>query len=181
LFDASSVVMTKPKEKDGVTKYNVYKRPIPLDLLTPVNFTDPPTQRGAGLLRGLRGGERIDRNELLGSNASPDSATDSRFVYPMTLHYNGRAGGPYMMYAETSQSRSEWQNKLAHALAMHKVVQENNKVFEIETLSADTFLVPSIATAASGPAWNQDNAFTGKVTCSVPFSKRLLHLAASVI
>jgi hypothetical protein len=163
--------MTKPKEKDGVMKYNVYKRPIPLDLLTLVNFTDPPTQRGAGLLRGLRdrGGER---SETLNASASPDTATDSRYVYPMTLHHNGRAGGPYMMYAETSQSRSEWQQRLAHALAMHKAVHESNKVFEIETLSADTFLVPSMATAASGPAWNQDNAFTGKVTCSVPFSKR---------
>ncbi|KAF5362320.1 hypothetical protein D9756_002193 [Leucocoprinus leucothites] len=169
LFD-NYLVMTKPKEKDGVIKYSVYKRPIPLDLLTLVNFTEPPTQRGAGLLRGLRGGEKSDKNETLNSSASPDTATDSRFVYPMTLHHNGRAGGPYMMYAETSQSRSEWQGKLAHALAMHKAVQESNKVFEIETLSADTFLVPSMTTAASGPAWSQDNAFTGKVTCSVPFN-----------
>lgn len=161
--------MTKPKEKDGVVKYIVYKRPVPLDLLTLVNFTDPPTQRSAGLLRGLRGGER---NETPISGASPESATDSRYVYPMTLHHNGRAGGPYILYAESSQSRTEWQGKLAHALAMHKAVQESNKVFEIETLSADTFLVPSMTTAASGPAWNQDNAFTGKVTCSVPFSKR---------
>jgi hypothetical protein len=162
--------MTKPKEKDGVMKYNVYKRPIPLDLLTPVNFTESPTQRGAGILRGLRdrGGER---NEMASSNASPDTATDSRFVYPMTLHHNGRAGGTYILYAETSQSRTEWQQKLGHALAMHKAVQESNKVFEIETLSADTFLVPSMVAATSGPTWNQDNAFTGKVTCSVPFSE----------
>jgi hypothetical protein len=62
------VVMTKPKEKDGVTKYQVYRRvsqaqfgivyefphrvyqPIPLDLLTLATFTDPPTQRGGRLL-----------------------------------------------------------------------------------------------------------------------------------
>jgi hypothetical protein len=89
----------------------------------------------------------------------------------MTLHHNGRAGGTYILYAETSQSRSEWQAKLNHALVMHKAVQESNKVFEIETLSADTFSMPSLATAASGPAWSQDNAITGKVTCSVPFSE----------
>ncbi|KAJ3569204.1 hypothetical protein NP233_g5203 [Leucocoprinus birnbaumii] len=170
LFD-NYLVVTKPlKEKDGVIKYNVHKRPIPLDLLTLVNFTDPPTQRGAGLLRGLRGGKKADKNEALGSSASPDTEIDSRFVYPMTLHHSGRAGGPFMMYAKTSQSRSEWQQKFAYALAMHKAVQESNKVFEIEILNADTFLAPSMITAASGLARNQDNAFTGKVTCSVPFN-----------
>ncbi|EKM81602.1 hypothetical protein AGABI1DRAFT_54457, partial [Agaricus bisporus var. burnettii JB137-S8] len=166
LFD-NYLVLTKQREKDGVMKYNVYKRPIPLDLVTLVNFTDPPTQRNAGLLRGLRGGER---NEPPAFSASPDTSTDSKFVFSMTLHHNGRAGGTYILYAETSQSRSEWQAKLNHALAMHKAVQDSNKVFEVETLSADTFSMPLLPTAASGPAWSQDNAITGKVTCSVPFN-----------
>jgi hypothetical protein len=172
------VVLTKPRERDGVMKYNVYKRPIPLDLVTLVNFTDAPTQRNAGLLRGLRGGER---SELPASAISPDSSTDSKFVYSMTFHHNGRAGGTYILYAETSQSRSEWQSKLNHALVMHKAVQENNKAFEIETLSADTFSVPLIPTAASGPAWSQDNAITGKVTCSVPFSESMTLGFATVL
>lgn len=163
-------MLTKQREKDGVMKYNVYKRPIPLDLVTLVNFTDPPTQRNAGLLRGLRGGER---NEPPAFSASPDTSTDSKFVFSMTLHHNGRAGGTYILYAETSQSRSEWQAKLNHALAMHKAVQDSNKVFEVETLSADTFSMPLLPTAASGPAWSQDNAITGKVTCSVPFSESM--------
>lgn len=50
-------------------------------------------------------------------------------------------------------------------------MQESNKVFEIEYLSRDTFIMPSIAVSAAGPAWNQDSQFTGKVTCSVPFSE----------
>jgi hypothetical protein len=53
---------------------------------------------------------------------------------------------------------------------LRKIVQESNKVFEVETLSADTFLVPSMSAAAQGPAWNQESTYTGKVTCSVPFS-----------
>lgn len=55
---------------------------------------------------------------------------------------------------------------------LRKVVQESNKVFEIETLSADTFVIPAVVgSGASSPpaAWNQEATCTGKVTCSVPF------------
>ncbi|KDR80795.1 hypothetical protein GALMADRAFT_60733 [Galerina marginata CBS 339.88] len=168
LFD-NYLVMTKPKEKDGVTKYHVNRRPIPLDLLTLVNFTDPPTQRSAGILRNLRGGERHD-GASANSGVSPESATDSRSVYPLTLHHNGRTGGPYILYAESAQTRTEWKQKLEEALGLRKIVQESNKVFEIEYLSRDTFIMPSVTVNAAGPAWNQDNQFTGKVTCSVPFN-----------
>ncbi|KAJ3915019.1 CNH domain-containing protein [Lentinula edodes] len=163
LFD-NYLVMTKARAKDDITKYFVNRRPIPLDLLTLVNFTDPPTQRGAGLLRNLRG---------------DTSRTDSRSVYPCTIHHNGRMGGNYILYAESASARSEWKEKLEEAVGLRKVVQESNKVFEIETLSSDTFLVPSMGLGADrgergaaggglGPSY--ENAFTGKVTCSVPFN-----------
>lgn len=170
LFD-NYLVMTKPKERDGVLKYHVNRRPIPLDLLTPVNFTDPPTQRGTGLLRNLRGGERhADTPNYAAPGASPEVVNDPRSVYPLTLHHNGRLGGPYILYAESSQARNEWKQKLDEALGLRKVVQESNKVFEVETLSADTFLVPSVMSNSTSPTWNQENASTGKVTCSVPFN-----------
>lgn len=169
LFD-NYLVMTKVKEsKDGVTKYHVNRRPIPLDLLTLVNFTDPPTQRTTGILRGLRGGERHAEGAppLANGVTSPDSAVDSRVVYPCTLHHNGRMGGPYILYAESAQVRAEWKQKLEEALGLRKVVQESNKVFEIETLSTDTFTIPAMV-ASTAPAWNEN--VTGKVTCSVPFT-----------
>jgi hypothetical protein len=96
---------------------------------------------------------------------------DPRSVYPLTLHHNGRLGGPYILYAESSQARHEWKQKLDEALGLRKVVQESNKVFEVETLSADTFQVPSVMANTTSPTWNQDMAYTGKVTCSVPFSR----------
>ncbi|KAJ7272700.1 CNH domain-containing protein [Mycena haematopus] len=168
LFD-NYVVMTKPKEKDGVTKYHVNRRPIPLDLLTLVNFTDPPTQRGAGLLRNLRGGERHDPSSAVAS-ATPESAGDSRVVYPWTIHHNGRLGGAQILFSESAQARTEWKQKLEEAMGIRKVVQESNRVFEVETLSADTFLVPSVQVGPPSPHWNQDTSYTGKVTCSVPFN-----------
>ncbi|KAJ7035591.1 Dbl-like domain-containing protein [Mycena alexandri] len=165
LFD-NYLVMTKPKEKDGVMKYNVVKRPIPLDLLTLVNFTDPPTQRGTGLLRNLRG-DRFPGGDSAGGVV--EGPADSRSVYPCTLHHNARVGGSHILYAESAPARAEWQQKLEEALGLRRVVQESNKVFELEMLSTDTFLVPSLVTPATAPAYHE-NSLTGKVTCSVPFN-----------
>ena len=140
-----------------------------MDLLTLANFSDPPTQRSTGLLR-FRS-DRLTEGSASGSAGapSPESAADSRTVYPCALHHNGRLGGPYILYAESVQARAEWKQKLEEALGLRKVVQESNKVFELETLSADTFLVPSLLTGATSPGWNHETSYTGKVTCSVPF------------
>ncbi|KAK1225868.1 Rho guanine nucleotide exchange factor [Marasmius sp. AFHP31] len=169
LFD-NYLVLTKPKERDGITKYHVNRRPIPLDLLTLGNFTEAAIQRRAGLISGLRGGERHADSPGGAAASSPDTPGDSRSVYPLTLHHAGRMGGPYTLYSESAQSRTEWKSKLEEALGLRQVVQEANKVFEMETLSADTFLIPSVTGQAAPPAWNQENSFTGKVTCSVPFN-----------
>ncbi|KAI0792219.1 Dbl domain-containing protein [Abortiporus biennis] len=169
LFD-NYLVMTKPKEKDGITKYHVYRRPIPLDLLTLANFTDPPTQRSSSILRPIRK-DRHDTPSVSGNSAlSPDTGSDSRLVYPCTIHHNGRLGGLYTMFAESASSRAEWKQKLEEAIGLRKVVQESNKVFEIETLSADTFFMPSIMNTTGGQSWSHETAYTGKVTCSVPFT-----------
>ncbi|KAJ7772980.1 hypothetical protein DFH07DRAFT_148774 [Mycena maculata] len=150
LFD-HYLVMTKPEEKDGVTKYYVVKRPIPLDLLTLVNFTDPPIQRSAG---NLYGG---------GDNAG---VADSRSLFPCTLYHNARAGGSHILYAESAHTRAEWKQKLEEALGLRRVRQESNKAFELETLSTDTFLVES----PMKPASYEQDILTGTVTCSMPFN-----------
>lgn len=69
-------------------------------------------------------------------------------------------------------SREEWKRKLEEALGLRKVVQESNKVFEIESLSVDTFRVPPSMTGLN-PGLLEPVPFTGDVTCSVPFSKIL--------
>jgi len=102
--------------------------------------------------------------------AIPEVSHDPRAVYPCTIHHNGRLGGLYTLYAQTAQARLEWKVKLEEAIGLRKVVQESNKVFEVETLSVDTFFAPT-SMANAGPSWNNDGYFTGKVTCSVPFSK----------
>ena len=105
-----------------------------------------------------------------GASTSPDAVNDARAVFPCTIHHNGRLGGLYTLYAESAQARLEWKAKLEEAIGLRKVVQESNKVFEVETLSLDTFFAPTLM-ANAGPSWNNDGNFTGKVTCSVPFSE----------
>jgi hypothetical protein len=162
-----TVVMTEQKEQHGVTRYNVICRvrvlsgpaplmvltlcaqPIPLDLLTLINFTEPPTQREAGLFRGLWAACMT----LLGAGDSGrDSAPHARSAYPFMLHHNGRAGGVYRLYAESPTARVEWKQKLDAALGLHRVRQEKNRVFKPEILSTETFIVP-----------------VGNITCTVPF------------
>ena len=105
-----------------------------------------------------------------GATASPDAINDDRVVYPCTIHHSGRLGGLYTLYAETAQARLEWKAKLEEAIGLRKVVQESNKVFEVETLSVDTFFAPTLM-VSPGSSLRNDGNFTGKVTCSVPFSE----------
>lgn len=87
-------------------------------------------------------------------------------------------GGLNTVYAESAAVRAEWKAKIEEATGLRKVVQESNKVFEIETLSTDTFLVPSMVAGANAPSWNHENSFTGKVTCSVPFGMFVPYLSS---
>lgn len=61
-------------------------------------------------------------------DANPVPAEDSRSVFPLQIHHNGRMGGIYALYAESPQARDRWKEKLDEALGMRKVVQESNKV-----------------------------------------------------
>ncbi|KAJ3805231.1 hypothetical protein F5876DRAFT_82008 [Lentinula aff. lateritia] len=222
LFD-NYMVLTKPKEREDVTKYHVNRRPIPLDLLTIDSLTEPPVQRGTGpgLLRGLRsqgtigqGLEASSPNELLASpegstpvetsSSEMSPSTSSRLLYPITLHHLGRQSvspttssfipplpaGPsssrtaqqakpppnVILYTESATARAEWGAKLQEALGIRRVVQESNKVFEIETLSSETFVTtagldaPAVGSAGVLGIGYSPDTVTGKVTCSVPFN-----------
>lgn len=136
------------------------------------NFTDPPTQRSTGILRSRLGrGEKTEAGTPTTSSQSPETVGDSRAVYPCTIHHNGRLGGLYTVFAESMQARTEWKQKLDEAIGLRKVVQESNKVFEVETLSADTFIGPAMVPSQNGASHSHESAYTGKVTCSVPFSE----------
>lgn len=144
-----------------------------MDLLNLASFNDQAIQRSQSILRlGLGGNKHADDRAgpaALG-NGVPDNP-DSRLVFPCTIHYSGRLGGLCTLFTESQQARNEWKQKLEEALALRKIVQESNKVFEMEALSTETFYVPPLSANTTAPSWNHENSFTGKVTCSVPFSR----------
>lgn len=133
-------------------------------------------QRNNSLLWTLRNN---DRQSDTTSIASRPEATDTRNLYPFNLHYHGRNGGPCIVYAESNASRAEWKQKLEEALGLRKVVQESNKVFEIESLSVDTFRVSPPTTSPNSSGLTEGVFFTGDVTCSVPFSKNFFQKFSS--
>lgn len=151
--------------------YLSLNQPIPLELLSLASFSDPPQQRGTAFLKGFNRDRSVSSNVSGNSSSSTGEAvTDSRSVFPLTIHHNGRLGGLYTLYTETADARSDWKRRLEEATALRSVIQDSNKVFEIEPLSADTFYMPSLQ-GVNPPAWNNDTPMTGKVTCSVPFCK----------
>ncbi|RDB18533.1 Rho1 guanine nucleotide exchange factor 2 [Hypsizygus marmoreus] len=165
LFD-NYLVMTKLNESAGTTRYHVMRRPIPLDLLSIVKFTDQPVQRGS-VPRSQRS-ERPPESSASNASGSQSENGDSRPLYPCVVHHNGRLGGPYVLYAESSSLRVDWKQKLEEALGLRKVVQESNKVFEVDPLSKHTFNVPP--PGGSITPWSESSPVTGKVTCSIPFN-----------
>ena len=126
-------------------------------------------QRNTSLLRTLRNNDR--QSDTI-SIVSRSETTDTRGMYPCNMHCQGRNGGLFILYAESTASREEWKSKLEEALGLRKVVQESNKVFEIESLSVDTFRVPPPMTGLN-PGLVEPVPFTGDVTCSVPISRVL--------
>ena len=73
------------------------------------------------------------------------------------------------MFADSSRAGSEWKAKLEEAIGLRKAAQESTKVFEVETLSVNTFFAP-LFSADEGSSKDNGEDFTGKITCSVPFS-----------
>ena len=140
-----------------------------------VTFTDPPTQRGGGLPPfGDSSGNETERQTqdanppYAGASSGGVSGEQVVFLFPCTIHHNGRLGGLCTLFAETSKSRLEWKANLEEAMGLRKAAQESNKLFKVETLSTDTFFAPTLLSGA-GPSWSINDNFTGKVTCSIPF------------
>ena len=102
-----------------------------MELLTVLSFNEPPQQRNTSLLGFSRGGARTNTVYVENGTAAAGDrgdAADSRMVFPCSIHHAGRVGGHYHLFAESAAMRQEWGRKLAEAVAMRKVVQENNKV-----------------------------------------------------
>lgn len=157
--------LSKPSKTDGVPKYYVNRKPIPLELLSLGNFTDPGQRKSLNLLGNFRNSDRHDSTPGL-----PDEEVEINTVYPFTFSFigSGQLGGQYTLWTESAQSRKNWLEKFNHGKALRAAEIEANKVFELNPLSLDTFYAAPIYGSTVARAENEV-PFTGRISCSVPF------------
>jgi len=167
------LVITNPKHKDGTTSYQLFLRPILLDLLTLGNFTEPPRRRSVGVLPfkrrtgSLRAHRALSDSTVGQDNHDSQSDIDGLAFYPCTLHHVGRLGGTFTFYVKSAQARNEWREKLEEAVSRREAAREFQKVFTTKIL-ADEFMMSSQAHEEHTPSLGPDRILTGKVNCSVP-------------
>lgn len=141
---------------------NLTIQPIPLELLSLGNFSDAPRARSGKTLFGSSNKDDTD--------GPAENPSDSRTVWPFTISFigQGQLGGQYTLWTDSYASRADWQEKLQHAKVLRNEVNDAGKVFEMTPLSLDSFfMAPNYA----APRSDGDTPFTGRVSCSCPFSK----------
>ncbi|KAM5537340.1 hypothetical protein V8D89_009070 [Ganoderma adspersum] len=162
LFD-NYLVMTKLKGKGHDTKYVVWKPPERIELLALSSLSIRPVQRSNTLSRIMRTGR--DSPDLLSifSDNPADSNHDNNY-HPLSFHCHGKHGGTYTLYATTPDERNEWRRRMKEAIAAQRAVQAGQSVFEMETIMNDTGV-------DSDGAGHHPGLVTGRISCSMPFSK----------
>lgn len=143
-------------------------QPIPLELLSLGNFSDAPRARSG---KTLFGSSRDD------ADGPTDGPSDSRTVWPFTIAFigQGQLGGQYTLWTDSYAARADWQEKLQHAKVLRNEVNDAGKVFEMTPLSLDSFfMAPNYA----APRSDTETLFTGRVSCSCPFSQCCVTLSS---
>ena len=86
----------------------------------------------------------------------------------MSFIGQGQLGGQYTLWTDSYATRAEWQERLQHAKVLRTEVNDATKVFEMIPLSEGTFwMAPNYA----APKVDGESSYTGRVTCSAPFSE----------
>lgn len=162
LFDNYFVLVKqgKSKNKDSPPRYTINRRPVPLELLSLGDFSQPSQNRSIGVLNKIGG-------KTHNSEGKEQTQSDSRQVWPFTFSITGAglSSGQYTLWTDSDEARRKWHERLKHAKVLRTEVNEAGKVFELTPLSLDTFyMAPGYG---AHPHANQE--YTGRVTCSVPF------------
>ncbi|KAI1795435.1 CNH-domain-containing protein [Ganoderma leucocontextum] len=155
--------MTKPKGKGGDVKYVVWKPPVRIEFLALSSLSIRPVQRSNTFSRIMRTGR--DSPDLLSifSDGPADSNHDNNY-HPLSFHCHGKNGGSYTLYATTPDERNAWRRRMKEVIAAQRTVQARQSVFQVETITDDT------SADKDGSALHP-GLVTGRISCSMPFSK----------
>lgn len=157
LFD-HALLMVKHKHSSKSDQLKVYRKPIPLELLTitgVANQDDPSSgNRSAAsnkksLMTRTSGSDKAkNATASLNANGVVPNQTQSKTGFSMTFTQLGRKGYSIVLWAPTAQSRQKWLDKIE---ARQAQIREQNSIFEMISIN-DGFFVGS-----------------HKVNCAVPF------------
>lgn len=162
LFD-NYLVMAKFVGRRPYKKFQVYKRPIPLDLLALESYDVPVrVKRRSSLFVG-----RDDATGPYPSTLGAQGTSDAhQGTLPFTITHEGHLGGSYTLYADTEDTRSMWRSKLGEAIQLR---QKSSRIFKMKILNRESFLMK---TGISRGYLPQGCQFTRTINCATPFTTR---------
>lgn len=138
-----------------------------------MKFDDLPLQCPSSIRRAHRDNVQ-PLTSPTGTMQDHAGSANNSLLYPFRIYSNGRLGGPCNLFTESENARTEWHKKLQEALGLRRVIMESNKVFEIDALSQDMFLVPSAPNAPVMQPLGDASVNGGRITCSVPFGESVM-------
>lgn len=147
LFD-HAILMVKQKNSKQTDQLKVYRKPIPLELLTITGVSED-----AGTLRGAQGRKMLMTRTSTGgkmpANGVPPPPQNKQ-GFSITLNHLGRKGYTIVLWAPTWASRQKWLDKIEGRQAE---LRDRSLIFEMTSLN--------------------EGSFTGanKVNCAAPFGK----------
>lgn len=148
LFD-HALLMVKAKTVHKNELYKVFRKPIPLELLTVTVYDEVPTGKGTAtrpksVMSKTSTGNRLSGGVPAGSAPKQDAKTG----YALTFTYLGRKGYSLTLWASTFVGRKKW---FEHIEERQDILRQRSNIFDTITLSENFFVGPN------------------KVNCSVPF------------
>ncbi|KAI8150179.1 CNH domain-containing protein [Fennellomyces sp. T-0311] len=139
------ILIVKQKFVNSLERYKIYKKPIPLALLS-ISLPDQSARRGSSILpygRPSLSGSISSLNNIdaitvaAAAAAPPPNSGTSNKGYPITFNYLGRRGiNPITLYATTLHNRRQWVDKIQ---GQRQTLMEKQKVFDIRTINSRFF------------------------------------------
>ncbi|KAJ5223482.1 hypothetical protein N7468_008024 [Penicillium chermesinum] len=157
LFDHYFVLakLSTAREQSRAVKYERYdvsKLPIPMDLLVLESTNEDPvvksSVRGVTTVTPAQGAANPGGTTTNGAVATLESK-DDKILYPFKIKHLGK-NGTYTLYAFSSQSRSEWCQKIIKAKTKHAAAlfSQNAEPFRLRVLADTAFATSDQSTSS---------------------------------
>ncbi|KAG0309254.1 RHO1 GDP-GTP exchange protein 2 [Dissophora globulifera] len=172
LFD-HMLLMTKEKrdrqgDKDDIL-YQVYKKPIPLELVDIWPDDGKPASLNARELSNGRPKSApstvlgvLDLELILASQRT--GTAESKYDAPVTIQHRGNRGGEYVLYM-TSKERDQFVQQVSVTKAARREAVSKSRIFQFQTIT-EMSVQPPVTPAVPGLTHPMDGK---RVACSAPY------------